>query len=478
MQHQQDEPQDEPQPEDFNPESFHLQDVQSTNRHSLDEASQAAHKRRAGVYRDDWKQKPALLSGPTKALLIIVVVGGLGYGALETYEYFTRNPDAVDKLIDKGPIGLVAEETAEVKPTAAVQPTLTLRGVEVRQNEGIIGETVVGGPYAVEIYDAGTVTKTESGVAVVALMGAVGNASKEPLSTPSVQVFLLEHDGARHASSDQRGSYKAGVALNPKLCLNHAWGFVVPDKTRFTHVVFEFPDKHKVQVNLEQRTPENLRKIEASDRAAFQAYMAALTEKDSQAVSVKSHVAGVMEKQTAQQRAQMDALQADVDASRLRTATLLVEADVCDKSLTRNEKKLKSALDGVKRSKLDLEKQQQLVVGAKARLAELQAQRVAGAESRTTSRLGEVHNSQIAKAEQNLARLQQHLLDAEAELKKDTKEQKDLEDAIKLDDQRLQALKGKLDAEQNKEMQLQKRLDDANKQLLEKEKAAIPGVSL
>lgn len=473
------EPQDEVPAEEFNPESYHLQETHSTSRHTLDEASQAAHKRRAAVYRDDWKQKPNLLSGPTKIMLIVIVICGLGFGALEGYEYFTRNPDAVDKLIDKGPIGLVAEETAETKPAEVPStPPLTLRGVEVREREGIIGETVVGGPYAVEIYDAGTVTKTESGVAVVALMGAVGNASKEPLSTPSVQVFLLEQDGSRHAASDQRGSYKSGVALNPKLCLNHAWGFVVPDKTRFTHAIFEFPDKNKVQINLEERTPENLRKIEANDRAAFQAYMAALTEKDSNAVSVKAHVAGMVEKQTAQQRAQTEALQADIDASKLRTAALLVEADTCDKSLTKLDRKLKSLADSLKHSKMELDKKQQIVVGAKVRLAELQGTTVANADSRSTSRVGSVLDSQIVKAEQNLSRVQQHAQEAGAEYQRYTKEHQEAEKAVKLEERHLQELKAKLDAEQSKEMQLLKRLDDANQRLIEKEKGAIPGVSL
>jgi len=467
----------EPQNETFDPENFHLQDSQSTNRHTLDLASDAAHKRRAGVYRDDWNKKPPLLSTSTKIMLSVLIVGGLGYGALEGYEYFTRNPDAMDKLMEKGPLGLAKEEPAPA-PVAEVQPPLTLRGVEVRDREGIIGDTVVGGPYAVEIYDAGTVKKTESGVAVVALMGAVGNASKEPLSTPAVQVFLLEQDGSRHAASDQRGAYKSGVALNPKLCLNHAWGFVVPDKTRFTHAIFEFPDKHRVQINLEERTPENMRKIEASDRAAFQAYMAALSEKDSKAVSVKAHVAGVIEKETAQQRAQTDKLQADVDASKMRTATLLVEADECDKLLTRNERKLKSAMEGVKRSKADLEKKQQLAIGAKGRVAELRATVVTGADSRARSRQSDILDGQIVKAEQNLARLQQHAAEAEDEWKKDKKEQEDLEKAVKEDEKRLQALKNKLDAEQNNEMLLQKRLDDANQRLIDKEKAAIPGVSL
>lgn len=471
------EPQSDASDEPFNPEDYHLQDAQSANRHTLDLANAAAHKRRAGVYRDDWEKKPALLSTSTKILLGVVIVGGLGYGALEAYEYFTRNPDAMDKLIEKGPLSLAKEETASTAP-AEVQPPLTLRGVQVKDHEGIIGDTVVGGPYAVEIYDAGTVKKTETGVAVVALMGAVGNASKDPLSTPTVQVFLLEQDGSRHAASDQRGAYKSGVALNPKLCLNHAWGFIVPDKTRFTHAVFEFPDKTKVQINLEERTPENMRKIEESDRAAFQAYMAALTEKDQKAVSVKAHVAGVIERETAQQRAQADKLQADVDASKMRTAQLLVEADECDKQLTKHEKKLKSAIDGLKRSKADMEKQQQLVIGAKARVAELRATVVTGADSRARSRQSDILDSQIVKAEQNLARLQQHAAEAEAEWNKDKKEQTELETAIKEDEKRLQALKTKLDVEQNQEMQLQKGLDDANQRVIDKEKAAIPGVSL
>jgi len=469
---------DEPA-EAFDPENYHLQDKQSTNRHTLDEASQAAHKRRAGVYRDDWNQKPALLSGSTKVLLSVIVIGGLGYGAFEAYDHFSRDPDAVDKLLEKGPIAMVAgDPAADLQLASSGQPPISLRGADVRQGEGIIGETVVGGAYAVEIYDAGTVSKSDSGVAIVAVMGAVGNASKEPIQAPPVQVFLLEQDGSRHAASDHRGSYSSGVALNPKLCLNHAWGFIVPSDTHFTHAVFEFPDKLKVMVNLERRTPENLRKIEASDRASFQAYMVSLSEKDTRTVSVKSHAGGAVEKQNAQQREKADALQADVDASKLRTASLLVEADVRDKSLTRIEKKLKSEIDGVKRSKQDFEKKQQLVIGAKARLAEVEAERVAGAESRTQSRLGDIHNSHVVKAEQNLARLQKHAAEAEAELKKDTKAQADLEAALKVEDQRLQALKVKLDAEQLKEVDLQKRLDEANKLLIEKERAATPNTSL
>ncbi|MCW8129605.1 MAG: hypothetical protein KIS92_04395 [Planctomycetota bacterium] len=328
-------------------------------------------------------------------------------------------------------------DKAPAKIEAAVKPV----------TDGIVGQQVLLGEYLVQIDACFSTMYNDRGVRYAIVQGTIANATKEPVEAASIELFLYDHYGNKHASIQQGGSYKPNIRINPMLGYDQTWAFLIPAGIKMERGMFELKGT-RVTIDLNTVTPEIERQIKAQERDRqakaerdlqmkldFEAQAAAAADRGVQEAAERQRQAEIAReaKAKAAEEQRLADVQAQYELAVQRLPELQRQLDSSELKLTRARKSIENISYDRSVSLRESASIQRKIDQLQATVTNLrQAVATSGRQdSQYSGQLGQALREQAAeqakltKVEEYLRQLERELIQARADAKNAEKE-KDL----------------------------------------------------
>ena len=362
------------------------------------------------------KQAP-LLAWYTKLLLVLMVIGAGGFIA---YRYFQKS---IGLYFNDLTGANAATSTSADATSPAISTTDAYRTnpklLMTNETQGSIGDQLLVDDSIVSVVDVRQVPVNDKGVSLYIVSALIGNGGRKPIKSPLVATALYDADDRQYDAADQEGRYAPGISLNPLLCLDKRFAFIVPDSVIFSRVEFQLPNQKIVSIDLTKKSAagqtaldmdEYKRLIAAAD--AFSVRVAARQHGDSPVTTPDGTLAAQLNPQYTALEEKIQKMQdQNVDAQQ-RLASLAQKKDTAEKDSDRLEKRaghLKQALSDAQ-DKRDRETQNVKDAQDALNAANAALNNTRFSHDATSARLA------VSRAEQNFERQKQHAADAQTNL--------------------------------------------------------------
>ena len=266
------------------------------------EESALERERRIRAHYELRNANSSIFSWPTKLLMFALVVGGCTYIALH---YFRPQLAALFPGLTNDPVAGPVEESSGA---------LKLPGVPATISDGAIGDQLLKDDVILDVIDTKSIELNKRGVAIYVISAIIGNGGKKPMNCPAVEGVMFDTDDRQYAAIQREGQYNVGQSLNPLLCLDQRWAFIVPEGVTFKRFELTLPSHNIITVDLTRRTAGNKAFLVAAEvqrmktaQESFASRLADIEDRKNRDEQAKSDALTTIVNKTAETRDSMNA---------------------------------------------------------------------------------------------------------------------------------------------------------------------------